>query len=83
MYISDPSIARGGEGLTAEQERLNEGVEVLIFCLDVHLFPRVARPGDFIRFHRVTVQLALCLKNMRRVYTCRSQNSRLYWTKAH
>ena len=59
MYITDPSITSDGEGLTAEQERLMEGVEVLIFSLDLHLFPRVARPGDFIRFHRVMVNSVL------------------------
>ena len=61
MYITDPSIAGDGEGLTAERERLREGIEVLIFSLDVNLFPRVARPGDLIRFHRVMVKPAFLI----------------------
>lgn len=55
MYITDPSLA--GEGLTAEQERLREGLEVLIFSNDMNLFPHVAKPGDIIRFHRVIVSI--------------------------
>ncbi len=56
MYITDPSIARDGPELSAEQEKLKDGVQVLIFSHDPNLLARVAQPGDIIRFHRVTVR---------------------------
>ena len=56
MYITDPSLAADeGEDLPPELERLKEGVEVLVFCSDLNLFPRIAQQGDLIRFHRVAV----------------------------
>jgi hypothetical protein len=55
VYILDPSLAvEEGQELSPEQERLRDGVEVLIFSSDEELFPQ-ASPGDIIRFHRVQV----------------------------
>ena len=65
MYITDPSLsAVEGEELTPEQQRLQEGVEVLIFAADPSLLPNPAKAGDLIRFHRVLVS---CSKS--RVHT--------------
>ena len=67
MYVVDPSIAVEGEPQTPQQELLRNGIEVLMFSTDPTVFPRLQKPGDFIRFHRVEVRSAnlLCCAAVR------------------